>query len=296
MKKLIAKADILLESLPYFQKFRRKTFVIKLGGSAMEDSGVVAAVLKDVVLLEQVGINVIVVHGGGKAISAELKRRNIPVVFKGGLRVTDKAAIKVVEEVLVNRVNKMLVRKINEQGGMALGFSAADNGVIEVKKEYFVETDPATGRKKRHDLGYVGRVTLVRTHPIYRLLHAEKIPVIAPLGLGPDGLVYNINADTAACEIAGRLKAEKLIFLTDVDGIYDRDKKLVSSLTVPQIEKMVAAGVITGGMIPKSSSMIRALKRGVGKTHIINGMVPHSLLLEIYTDTGIGTELVKNKT
>jgi acetylglutamate kinase len=292
LEKTIKKTAILLESLPYFQKFRRKTFVIKLGGSAMEHDATVTSVLNDIVLLEQVGIRVIVVHGGGKAISAALAKRKIPTVFKGGLRVTDKQAIKVVEDVLVNQINKMLVKKTKELGGMALGFSAADNGVLEVKKEYYYETD-ARGRRRRIDLGYVGQINLVRTHPIYRLLNAEKIPVIAPLGLGPDGQVYNINADVAACEIAGRLKAEKLIFLTDVDGIYDEKKRVISTLTVRQIETLVRRGVISGGMIPKSGSMIKALRQGVRKTHIINGTIPHSLLIEIYTDKGIGTELIK---
>jgi acetylglutamate kinase len=171
-----------------------------------------------------------------------------------------------------------------------VGFSAADHGVLETKKEYLYKR--LKGRRRRIDIGYVGEITGIQNLPILRHLYAEKIPVIAPLGIGRDGHVYNINADIAACEIAGRLKAEKLIFITDVDGIYDRKKNLISSLTMREVERGIRRRVISGGMVPKSRSMIKALKRGVKKTHIINGKVPHALLLEIFTDKGIGTELV----
>jgi acetylglutamate kinase len=290
MKQVIKKTDILMEALPYFQQFRRKTFVIKVGGAAMEQEQMLSSILKDIVFLEQVGIRVIVVHGGGKVITRALAQKKIATTFVDGLRVTDRATIRVVEKVLVKQVNRWLVDNIKKHGGNPVGFSAADNGVLEVKKQYAYQKQGQ--RRKRIDLGYVGKITGIRTHPIYRLLNVEKIPVIAPLGLGPEGFVYNINADTAACEIAGRLKAEKLIFLTDVDGVY-KNGKLVSTFTIPEVRQYVRRGIIKEGMIPKAASMIRALQRGVKKTHIINGMIPHSLLLEIYTDRGIGTEMVK---
>jgi acetylglutamate kinase len=290
MKESIKKASILLEALPYLQTFRRKTFVIKLGGSTMEDPAIVKGILNDAVFLENAGIRIVIVHGGGKAITAAMKRAGLKSEFVEGLRVTDKASIRIVEKVLVNKINAGLVKIINRLGGHAVGFSAADNGVLQAKKECVIKNQ--AGKTKKIDIGFVGKITQIYTHPIYRLLNVERIPVIAPLGLGNDGFVYNINADTAACEIAGRLKAEKLIFVTDVDGIMNKGG-LVSSLTIRDVERLTKQKVITGGMIPKTKSMIKALKRGVRKTHIINGNIPHSLLLEIYTDKGIGTELVK---
>jgi acetylglutamate kinase len=290
MKESIKKASILLEALPYLQKFRRKTFVIKLGGSTMEGQTIVRGILNDAVFLENAGIRIVIVHGGGKAITAAMKKAGLASEFVEGLRVTDKATIRIVEKVLVKTINAGLVKIVKSLGGQAVGFSAADNGVLQVKKEYVVKE--IKGKKKKIDIGYVGRITQIHTHPIYRLLNVERIPVIAPLGLGDDGFVYNINADIAACEIAGRLKAEKLIFVTDVDGILNGDK-LISSLTIKDVERLTKKKIITGGMIPKSRAMIKALRKGVQKTHIINGNTPHSLLLEIYTDKGIGTELVK---
>ena len=290
MKNSIKKASILLEALPYLQKFRRKTFVIKLGGSTMEDNAIVKSVLNNAVFLENTGIRIIIVHGGGKAITQAMNRAGIKSKFIEGLRVTDSKTIKIVENVLVNKINADLVKKINDLGGKAVGISAADHGVLEVNKQYAYKEE--NNKKKRIDIGYVGRITTIYTHPIYRLLNVDKIPVIAPLGLGPHGFVHNINADTAACEIAGKLKAEKLIFISDVDGIF-HGKRLISSLTIKDVETHIKKGIIRDGMVPKSKSMIKALKKGVKKTHIINGNIPHSLLLEIYTDKGIGTELIK---
>src|SRR3989339_839016 len=290
MKEYIQKAKILLEALPYLQTFRRKTFVIKLGGSTMEDETIVHGILKDAVFLESAGIRIVVVHGGGKAITAAMKKAGLQSVFVEGLRVTDKQSIGIVEKVLVNDINAGLVRIINKLGGKGVGFSAADNGVLQCRKEFILKEEE--GKKKKMDIGYVGAITHIFTHPIYRLLNVERIPVIAPLGLGPDGFVYNINADTAACEIARKLKAEKLIFVTDVDGIND-GKNLIPTLTVNDVRGLIRRKVITGGMIPKSLSMVKAINKGVKKTHIINGTIPHSLLLEIFTDSGIGTELTK---
>jgi len=291
VKDVIEKAHILLEALPYLQTFRHRTFVIKLGGSTMEDETIVSGILKDAVFLENAGIRIVIVHGGGKAITAAMRKAGLKSEFVEGLRVTDKAAIRIVEKVLVKEINAGLVKMVNRLGGHAVGFSAADNGVLQCKREYVIRNEG--GVRKKIDIGYVGQVTGIFTHPVYRLLNVERIPIIAPLGLGPDGFVYNINADVAACEIAGRLRVEKLIFITDVDGIYGKGGRLISSLTIRDVETHIRNGVITGGMIPKSRAMIKAIRRGVKKTHIINGHIPHSLLLEIYTDKGIGTELVK---
>jgi len=290
VKESIKKASILVEALPYLQQYRNKTFVIKLGGSTMEDDKIVTGILRDAVFLEQAGIRVIIVHGGGKAITAAMNKAGLKSEFVDGLRVTDKATIGIVEKVLVNEINAGLVKKIKDLGGTAVGFSAADNGVLHCKKEFVTKEE--NGKKKKIDIGYVGQITDIYTHPIYRLLNVERIPVIAPLGLGAEGMVYNINADVAACEIAGRLKVEKLIFITDVDGIMN-GHELLSSLSISEVERLIKEKVITGGMIPKSKSMIKALKRGVQKTHIINGNIEHSLLLEIFTGSGIGTELYK---
>jgi acetylglutamate kinase len=290
MQAIIQKASILVEALPYMQKFRRKIFVVKLGGSTMEDDAIVTGILRDAVFLENAGIRIIIVHGGGKAITAAMKKAGIESRFVEGLRVTDRESIRIVEKVLVRKINAGLVRKIGRLGGRAVGFSAADNGVLSAKKEYLYKEED--GKKRKIDIGFVGEITAIQNLPILRLLYAEKIPVIAPLGLGEDGRIYNINADSAACEIAGRLKAEKLIFVTDVDGVYGRNRTLITTLTIREVERAIRSGVISGGMVPKTRSMIRALKRGVNKTHIINGNIKHSLLLEIYTDKGIGTELV----
>ncbi len=290
MKEIIKKASILLEALPYLQKFRRKTFVIKLGGSTMEDPTIVSDILRDAVFLENAGIRIVIVHGGGKAITSAMKKAGLKSEFVEGLRVTDKETIRIVERVLVKEINSGLVKIINKMGGHAVGFSAADNGVLHARKDFIIKEE--NGKKSKIDIGYIGRITEIYTQPIYRLLNVERIPVIAPIGLGNDGFVYNINADTAACEIAGKLKAEKLIFVTDVNGILD-GSELISSLNIPDVENLIRKKVITGGMIPKTKSMIKALRKGVNKTHIINGNIPHSLLLEIYTDKGIGTELVK---
>jgi acetylglutamate kinase len=290
MKNLIEKASILLEALPYLQKFRKKTFVIKLGGSFMEDNNLVKSVLRDAVFLENTGIRIFIVHGGGKAITRAMKRAGLKADFVEGLRITDKATIKIVEKVLVGKINAGLVKKINGLGGKAVGFSAADHGILEVRKQYVYKKE--NNKQKRIDIGFVGKINKIYTHPIYRLLNVDKIPVIAPLGIGPHGFVHNINADTAACEIAGRLKAEKLIFVTDVDGIF-HGKGLISSLNIRDVEKNIRKNIIKSGMVPKARAMTKAMKKGVKKTHIINGHIPHSLLLEIYTDRGIGTELVK---
>ncbi len=290
MKESIKKASILLEALPYLQQYRNRTFVVKLGGSTMEDDAIIRGILKDALFLEQAGIRVIIVHGGGKAITAAMAKAGIKSEFVDGLRITDRRSIEIVEKVLVHEINRGLVNIIKNLGGTAVGFSAADNGVLHCRKEYVIKEE--NGKKKKIDIGFVGEITDIYTHPIYRLLNVERIPVIAPLGLGPDGMAYNINADVAACEIAGRLKVEKLIFVTDVDGIM-KGKELLPSLTISDVERLIKEEVITGGMIPKSRSMIKALKRGVNKTHIINGNIEHSLLLEIFTGTGIGTELYK---
>ncbi len=302
MKELIEKACVLLQALPYIQRFHDKIVVVKLGGSIMEKRGVLRSVLRDIVFMSKVGMRIVLIHGGGKKISSAMKRAGIEPQFVSGLRVTDKRTMNIVENVLGGTINSSLVSILKSLGAEAAGFSAADNGVIQVCQEFgimeepYMENGKRIMKKKRVDIGFVGRIRKIFTRPIYRLLNVETIPVIAPLGLGPHGFVYNVNADVAACEIAGQLNAEKLVFITDVDGIYANAGKslaILPTVKVGHIESMIKKRIIQGGMIPKSRAMTKALRTGVKKVHIINGLLPHALLLEIYTDSGIGTEIVR---
>ncbi|MFH1762010.1 MAG: acetylglutamate kinase [bacterium] len=298
----IEKTEILLQALPYIQSYRDKIVVIKLGGSIMDNIAKLKSVLRDIVFMDNVGMRIVLVHGGGKKISAAMKKAGIRPEFIGGLRVTGKDTIKIVEKVLGNTVNNSLVKSLEKLGAKAVGFSAADNGVIQVVREFGYEQEERKGisgsrsLKKKIDIGYVGKITRVFTRPIYRLLNTETIPVIAPLGLGPHGFVHNVNADVAACEIARYLKAEKLVFITDVDGIYaqpEKSEEILSTLKAGAIKSLIRKNIIKGGMIPKSHSMTKAIRAGVKKVHIINGNMPHALLLEIFTDSGVGTQIIK---
>jgi acetylglutamate kinase len=286
MEKLIEKAKVLIEALPYIKKFHGKKVVIKYGGSAMEHEEIKKAVMQDVVFMKYVGMNPIIIHGGGKAITEALRKTGKKSQFVGGLRVTNKETIQVVEQVLVDKVNKEIVSLINKSGGSALG--------INGKSESFIM---ATKLKANKDMGFVGQITKIRPEKLDELCNQGIIPVIAPLGLGENGETYNINADTAASEIAAALKAEKLVLLTDVPGILKNKsdpESIMSTLKASEIEILKKRGVITGGMIPKIHACEKALKAGVKKSHIIDGRILHSLLLEIFTDKGIGTELIKN--
>ncbi len=286
MEKLIKKAKVLIEALPYIKKFHGKKVVIKYGGSAMEHEKIRKAVMQDIVFMKYVGMNPIIIHGGGNAITEALKKTGKKSQFVDGLRVTDKEAIQVVEQVLVEEVNKEIVSLINESGGNALGINGKSESLIIAAK-----------LKRNNDLGFVGQIVKIQPEKLDKLCNQGIIPVIAPLGLGENGETYNINADTAASEIAAALRAEKLVLLTDVPGIL-KDKSdpesIMSTLKVSEIEVLKKRGVITGGMIPKIHACERALEAGVKKSHNIDGRILHSLLLEIFTDKGIGTELIKN--
>ncbi len=286
----IAKADVLCEAMPYIQRFRGAVVVVKFGGSAMEDPALVESTIRDVVMMECIGLKPIVVHGGGKAISAELKRRDIPVRFVNGLRYTDDAAIEVVDDVLHNTVNANLVRLAEAAGAKVRGISG--KSLITAKRIY--STDAATGEQL--DLGNVGDVEKVNPIAVLNALNDNCIPIVTPLGTGTDGKVYNINADTAACRIAEAVHARKLVFLSDVPGVM-RDPSdpasVIPSICTEDIPGLIADGVLSGGMLPKMASCEHALASGINKVHMIDGRLRHSLLLELFTDSGIGTQIVR---
>jgi acetylglutamate kinase len=274
------KIGVLLEALPYIIKFHGKTFVIKYGGSAMEEESLRKEFARDVVLLNHIGINTVVVHGGGKKIERILKDLNVQSHFIDGLRVTDEETLEVVEMVLSGSINKEIVKYINDMGGKAVGLSGKDGRLLLAK------------RVENENLGLVGEIVGVNTHIIESISRMGYIPVIAPVADGIDGRTYNVNADNAAGAIAGSLKAEKLLLLTDVDGVMDEKGNLLSIMDGKEIEKLIEGNVVKGGMIPKLRCAKEALKNGVAKVHIINGNIPHALLLEIFTDSGIGTQIM----
>jgi len=290
MQQMIEKAGVLIEALPYIQKFRGDTVVVKFGGSIMESEIGYRNILKDVAFMECVGLQPVIVHGGGKSVSKKMREAHIQPNFVQGLRVTDEATIKVVESVLNNEVNPHLVEIIKNYGSKAHGIHGED--IVKVKKHSGV--DPQTGEEL--DWGYVGKVIHVDVEPIKAFLKADIIPVITPLGRGEDGHLYNVNADDVANAVACALQARKLVFLSDVPGLL-RDindpTSLISTLSLAEVEDLIARGIISGGMLPKIGGAVDALKAGVSKTHIIDSALPHSLLLELFTDKGVGTEIVK---
>jgi acetylglutamate kinase len=291
MEKLIEKASILLEALPYIRRFYGKTFVIKYGGAAMIDDELRRTFAQDVSLLKYVGINPVIVHGGGPQIGEMLAKLGKNSEFVDGLRVTDEETMDIVEMVLVGDLNKEIVALINHYGGKAVGLSGKDGKLIEANKIKYRRKGMGGAPPELIDLGRVGEVQ--RIHPaIIEALDREKfIPVIAPVGVDDEGKSLNINADTVAGEIAKAVKAEKLILLTDVEGVKDKKGKLITTLTPKKAQSGIHKGVITGGMIPKVECCLEALEGGVQKTHIIDGRVKHAVLLEIFTDVGVGTEV-----
>ena len=291
MEKLIEKAKTLIEALPYMQTFRGKTFVIKYGGNAMIDETLKHSFAQDVVLLRFIGINPVIVHGGGPQIGTTMERMGKKPTFVSGQRVTDEETMDIVEMVLGGKVNKEIVNLINQAGGRAVGLTGKDGGLIQAKKLKMTKWSEATGETEIIDIGLVGEVTEVRPGALEALDAGGFVPVIAPVGVGDHGETYNINADLVAGAVAGALKAEKLILLTDQTGILDKDKNLISSLNKKKVESMVKAGTVSGGMLPKTKSCFDALEAGCAKVHIIDGRVPHALLLEIFTQSGIGTEI-----
>ena len=292
MEKFIGKAEVLMEALPYIQRFYGKTFVIKYGGSAMADEELKASFAQDMVLLKYVGINPVVVHGGGPQINEVLQKMGTPTQFVRGMRVTDQETMDIVEMVLAGKINKEIVSLINRHGGMAVGLSGKDGGLIQARK--MSVTVASNGEPPEIiDIGLVGEIVGINPMVINTLDENKFIPVIAPVGAGEQGETYNINADLVAGQLAEALGAEKLILLTDVDGVKDKKGELLSTLKINQARKLIQEGVVAEGMIPKVECCIEALKGGVGKTHIIDGRVKHAVLLEIFTKEGVGTEVVR---
>ncbi len=290
MQKVIEKADVLIEALPYIQKFRGDVVVVKFGGSAVEDKTAVANILKDIAFMECVGLCPVLVHGGGKAISQRMTEAGLKPAFLKGLRVTDADSIRIVEQVLNREVNADLVQQLEGFGCKARGLHGEH--IITAAKH--TERDPQSGATL--DWGFVGDVTDVDVEIIRAFIRSQIVPVITPLGYGRDRLLYNINADEAAAAIATKLEARKLVFLSDVPGLLrdPADKtSIISTLKLGEVEELIRRGVISGGMIPKIGGAIKALKSGVRKTHIIDAALPHSLLLELFTDQGVGTEIVQ---
>ncbi|HLX81184.1 MAG TPA: acetylglutamate kinase [Burkholderiales bacterium] len=284
------KARILAEALPYIQRFHGRTIVVKFGGNAMTDDVLKADFARDVVLLKLVGMNPVVVHGGGPQIETALARLGMKGTFVQGMRVTDAATMDVVEMVLGGQVNKEVVELINQAGGKAVGLTGQDGAFIRARKMQL----PAAKASEKVDLGHVGEIEAIDPLVISALENAGFIPVVAPIGTGADGVTYNINADLVAGKLAEILRAEKLIVLTNTPGVLDKEGKLLSGLTPKKIDDLVAKGVISGGMLPKIASVLDAARAGVKSCHIIDGRVPHALLLEVLTDTGVGT-LIRSK-
>jgi acetylglutamate kinase len=290
MQKLIEKATTLLEALPYIRRFSGNTVVIKYGGHAMADEALKKSFALDVILLKYIGINPVIVHGGGPQINETLKRYGIVSEFVKGMRVTDAATMGVVEMVLTGQVNKEVVGYLNQHGGKAVGLSGKDGGLLLCRK-MLQEMKREDGSMEELDIGFVGDVIKVDTAILNTLEDGGFIPVIAPIGVGREGESYNINADLVAGRVASALGAEKLILLTDVAGVKDLDGNLLSSINLFDVPSLINNGAITGGMIPKVNCCVDALQDGVKKAHIIDGRVEHAILLEIFTDVGIGTEI-----
>ena len=287
MKQVLEKAEVLIEALPYIQKFNRKIIVVKYGGSAMSNEMLQKNVIKDVTLLKLVGFKPIIVHGGGKEISRWTAKVGKESTFVGGLRVTDDETMEIAEMVLA-KVNKSLVTMVQELGVKAVGVSGKDGGLLTAEKKY------AEGQ----DIGYVGEVTEVNPKLLFDLLEKDFLPIVAPIGLGTDFQSYNINADDAACAIAKAVGADKLVFLTDIEGLYRdiNDKSsFISRLTAAQAEELIGSGCIGGGMLPKLGNCTDAIREGVNRVHILDGRIAHCLLLEIFTDHGIGTAIIADQ-
>ena len=284
---IMQKAEVLIEALPYIQRFNRKIIVVKYGGSAMVDEALKRRVIQDVVLLKLVGFKPIIVHGGGKEISKWVGKVGMEPHFVNGLRVTDEATMEIAEMVL-NRVNKSLVQLVNELGVKAVGISGKDGMLLQCEKKY----------SKGQDIGFVGEVREVNPKIIYDLLEKDFLPIICPVGFDEHFQSYNINADDAACAVAKAVKAEKLAFLTDVEGLYrdfeDKDS-LISEMDVNEAQAFVDSGSLGGGMLPKLQNCIDAIRDGVSRVHILDGRIPHCLLLEIFTDKGIGTAIINSE-
>ena len=292
MKKSMERAEILLETLPYIRRFYHKTIVIKYGGHAMVDEELKDSFARDVVMMKYIGIHPVVVHGGGPQIGNLLKKLGKGSRFVQGMRVTDEETMDIVEMVLVGKVNKEIVGLINQHGGMAVGLSGKDGNLIRADKYYLNEEKAKDTPPEIIDIGLVGKVKRINAELISSLAVDGFIPVIAPTGVGDQGETYNINADIVAGEVAAALKAEKLVLLTDVEGVLNEEGHLINTMNDTDVVDMIHKGTIKGGMYPKVKCCMKALNGGVQKTHIIDGRLKHAILLEIFTDMGIGTEIV----
>lgn len=287
MQQIMAKAEVLIEALPYIQRFNRKIIVVKYGGSAMIDEHLKKQVIQDVTLLKLVGFKPIIVHGGGKEISRWVEKTGMTPEFVNGLRKTDEPTMEIAEMVL-NKVNKSLVQMVQELGVQAVGISGKDGGLLKVEKKL----------SKGQDIGFVGEITEVNPTILMDLLDMDFLPIVCPIGMDENFLTYNINADDAACAIAQAVQAEKLAFLTDIEGVYKdpEDKStLISELTVSEARKLITDGYIGGGMLPKLNNCIEAIDKGVSRVHILDGRIAHCLLLEIFTNKGIGTAILDDE-
>lgn len=285
----LKKAGVLADALPYMKKFSGKTVVIKFGGHAMGENELSSNFARDVVLLKQVGINPVIVHGGGPQIGRMLDRLKITSTFIDGLRVTNSSTVEIVEMVLSGSINKQIVSDINTAGGCAVGLSGKDGNMILARKLQRLKKDPDSNIEKVLDLGFVGEPKLINAEILKLLNESKIIPVIAPIGIGEAGETFNINADTVAGSIASALNASRLLMLTDVDGVMDEEGKLINEMKASQVKKLVKTGVIKGGMIPKVETCLRSVEEGVDGAVIIDGRVSHSILLELFTSKGAGT-------
>jgi len=293
MEELIAKANVLMEALPWIKRFYGKTIVIKYGGNAMVEEQLKESFARDVILMKYIGLNPVVVHGGGPQIGKVLEAMKIESRFVQGMRVTDSATMDVVEMVLGGKVNKEIVANINRHGGKAVGLTGKDGNLITARKLEMTAVNPDTLTPEIIDIGMVGEVETINPKVIAALEESNFIPVIAPIGVGLNGETYNINADLVAGKIAGALQAEKLILLTDIEGVKDKQGKLISTIDIQRVPDLINNGTISGGMIPKVNCCVEAVEAGVAKTHIIDGRMEHACLLEIFTDKGIGTAVAR---
>ncbi len=289
----LKKAEVLAEALPYMKRFAGETFVIKYGGSAMGDPELAKSFARNVVLLKQIGVNPVVVHGGGPQISKMLEKLAMKSEFIDGLRVTDQETVNIVEMVLSGQINKQIVSELNAAGGLAVGLSGKDGNLIQARKLRRTRRDPDSNIEKILELGFVGEPAQINPEILINMDESDIIPVIAPIGVGEKGETYNINADSAAGAIASALAASKLIMLTDVAGVLDAEKNLISSLTLLEAQRLIKKGVISGGMIPKVETCMHAVQHHTEAAHILDGRVPHALLLEIFTEEGTGTMVVE---
>jgi acetylglutamate kinase len=286
-------AEILMQALPHMLRYDDAIVVVKYGGHAMGDESVAKSFARDMVLLEQSGVNPVVVHGGGPQIGAMLAKLGIKSEFKAGLRVTDKETVEIVEMVLAGLVNKQIVGFINNEGGRAIGLCGKDGNMVMAEKATRTMVDPSSRVEEVIDLGFVGEPSKVDSTVLDQVLGRELIPVLAPVCQGADGETYNVNADTFAGAIAGALGAKRLLFLTDVPGVLDKDKKLIRELSIPRIRELIADGTISGGMIPKVETCIYAIEQGVEGVVILDGKAPHAVLVELLTDGGAGTLITR---